>query len=411
MNNHTLDFLTKLMMDTLKVDLHYFIEPYNDFAAFDRFFRNSLGDSNELYQTLLSFIPDLDHDSFHIYTDTFGLSYVFFFPYDDKRNLISIGPYFSKEISEEYWSGLMELHKLTLSNIQNLKGFLYGIPVIPNNLQLISIAHNILNYVNPSSSPYTVKYHDTEDELRENELHEPKIDFDAYYKQVSERYRFEKELLSYISTGNKKKALEAAENFLNFPIEPRMNNFLRDHKSLLVTANTLFRKAVEPNEIHPIYLHEISSKFVNLIENANSPSELNNLYEKMIREYCYLVQTKSTKQYSLIVQRTLHNIEFNLFHKLNLGDLADELNISVPYLSTQFKKETGNTIIRYINQLRIQTSLKLLKSSTLSVQDIAGQVGIYDYNYFTKVFKKEIGVTPTEFRKQFTREEELPSGT
>lgn len=400
MNNSTLDFIIKMLKDTLKLDIHYILSPYNNISIFDRFLRESLENSESLYEQVLEFITTLDHQSFHHLTDSYQLNYILFYPYQDKQDVISIGPYFNNEITDAYWNDVMNQHKLTLTNIQHLKGFLHSIPVISNNLQLISITNNILSYINPDAEPYSIKYHDLTTQEHSNTLYQPKNNFEAYFHQVSERYRLEQELLSYISNGNQEGALEIAEKFVSRPIEPRMKNTLRDQKSLLITANTLFRKVIEPNDIHPIYLHEISSKFVNLIENATNSTSLDKLYEKMIRDYCHLVKNKSTIQYSPIVRQTIHYIEFNLNSKFNLNDLAKNLGVSVPYLASQFKKEVNVTIITYMNQLRINTAIKLLNTSTLSIQDIALHVGIYDNNYFTKVFKKQINITPTEYRRQ-----------
>ena len=388
----------------MKLDMHYFLEPYNDLSAFDHFLRESLEDSDRLYQKVHDFINAMEHNTFHIMTDYYELNYVLFYPYEDKKDLITIGPYFNENIDEKYWHTITEQHKLTLSNVQHLKSFIYGIPVIHNNLHIISTISDILNYINSETSPFVVQYHDLSDIEKSDVLFQPKNDFEAYAKKVQERYNTERELLRHIAAGNRSAALESAKKFVSAPFEPRLKNTLRERKSLLITANTLFRKAIEPNELHPIYLHEITSKFVNLIENATSETILDQLYEKMIREYCLLVKNKSTKQYSPIVRQTLHFIEFNLDAKINLSNLADKYAISVPHLSNLFKKEVGTTIIKYVNKLRIDTAIKLLNTSSLSIQDIASYVGIYDYNYFTKLFKKEVGVAPSDYRKTLYNE-------
>lgn len=404
MITRTLDFITKLLKNTLKLDMHYFLEPYKDLAAFDHFLRESLEDSDILYNQVRDFINDMKHSSFHIITDSYELNYVLFYPYEDKKDLITLGPYFNETVSEKYWNNITQQHKLTISNVQHLKSFIYGIPVINNNLHIISAISDILNYINPETSPFIVQYHDLSDTTKTDLLFQPKNDFEAYAKKVEERYNTERDLLCHIADGNRQAALESAKKFVSTPFEPRLKNTLREQKSLLITANTLFRKAVEPNELHPIYLHEISSKFVNLIENATNKTTLDQLYEKMIREYCFLVINKSTKQYSPIVRQTLHFIEFNLDTKINLSNLAYKCDVSVPYLSNLFKKEVGTTIIKYVNKLRIDKAIKLLNTSSLSVQDIAFYVGIYDHNYFTKVFKNEVGTTPRDYRKNLYNE-------
>ena len=122
----------------------------------------------------------------------------------------------------------------------------------------------------------------------------------------------------------------------------------------------------------------------------------------MIRNYCFLVQNKSTKQYSPIIRQALHHIEFNFNQAILLEELAAKLNVSVPHLSNQFKKETGTTIVKYINHLRIQAALRLLNTSSISIQDISSHVGIEDNNYFTKVFKQEVSMTPTSYKKSLS---------
>ncbi len=402
MNNRTIDFISKLLKDILKLDMHYFVEPYNNLAIFDRYLRDSLENSEQLYKSIHDFILEMDPMAFHVITDLYEMNYVVFYPYEDKKDIISIGPYFNKKIDNEYWASLTVRHKFQLSDAENIKGFLYSTPVISNNLDIISTISNIIDYINPEATPYSILYHNFSTKEISNNYFQFKEDYFAHTKQLEERYATEKELLRYISIGDSTRAFEAAKRFINSPFERRLKNSIREQKFLLITANTAYRKAIEINEIHPVHLHEITSKFVNLIENATSESSLDSIFEKMIREYCLLVNNKSVKQYSPIIRKSLHYIEFNLDNKISLDDLAKLNDVSIPYLARQFKKEVGETIIQYITRLRIETAVKLLNTSSLSIQDIAAYVGILDYNYFTKVFKREIGMSPREYRKKIT---------
>ncbi len=402
MNNRTIDFISKLLKDILQLDMHYFVEPYNNISVFDRYLRDSLENSEKLYASIYNFIINMEQLSFHIITDLYEMNYVVFYPYTDRKDIISIGPYFNQKIDKDYWLTLTKKHRFTLSDAENLKGFLYSTPVISNNLDIISIISNMINYINPEATPFSVLYHDFSDLETTTNNFQFKENYLALAKQLEERYATEKELLHYISIGDSARAFEAAKRFISAPFEQRLSSSVRELKSLLITANTAYRKAIEVNEIHPVYLHEITSKFVNLIENATSESSLNNIYERMIREYCLLVNNKSVNQYSPMIRKVLHYIEFNLDSKISLGDLAKLNEVSIPYLAAQFKKEVGETIIKYTNHLRIETAVKLLNTSSMSIQDIASYVGILDYNYFTKVFKKEIGLSPREYRKKIT---------
>ena len=81
--------------------------------------------------------------------------------------------------------------------------------------------------------------------------------------------------------------------------------------------------------------------------------------------------------------------------------LAIELqNINASYLSALFKKETGVTLTEYINQKRMKQAARLLTSTKLQIQTISQYCGISDVNYFSKLFKKYAGKTPNEFRKE-----------
>lgn len=404
MNSSTLDFITKLLSDTLHLNFHYFIAPYPNISAFDQSLRDSLEESETLYRQVQDFVMTMKKNTFHFVTDNYTINYIFFCPFIDKQDVVAIGPYFNNAINDDYWHRITENNHLTAKDVQNIKGFLFGIPQIDTNLHLISIISNIVSYINKEDiTPFSINYHDFSNSSKDHYIYTPKDNFGAYFDAVFDRYKIEKELLSHIRNGDWKKALMEAERFMSSPIEPRLKNTLRDKKSHLTSANTLFRKAVEGNEIHPVYLHEISSKFLHVIEITTSDSGLNKLYEQMIREYCLLVQSKSRNTYSLSVRKILDYIEFNLNSPLTLKSISEKFNLSAPYISSQFKKEVGTTVIRYINQLRINDAIKLLDASSMSIQDIAAYVGIPDYNYFTKVFKKDMGVTPSDYRKDIAK--------
>ena len=70
------------------------------------------------------------------------------------------------------------------------------------------------------------------------------------------------------------------------------------------------------------------------------------------------------------------------------------------YLYRLFKEETGTSVIGYINQCRIRRACTMLSSTTAQVKDVALSVGFSDQLYFSKVFKKINGITPTEYRKK-----------
>ncbi|WP_251552281.1 response regulator [Neobacillus muris] len=84
---------------------------------------------------------------------------------------------------------------------------------------------------------------------------------------------------------------------------------------------------------------------------------------------------------------------------LTLEKAAESLQVSSVYLSRTFKKELGISFVSYITKLRIKKASLLLVSTDLSILEIAEQVGYDTQHYFSTAFKKEVGVSPNQYRK------------
>lgn len=87
--------------------------------------------------------------------------------------------------------------------------------------------------------------------------------------------------------------------------------------------------------------------------------------------------------------------------KLSLTKIADRFYMNAKYLGSQFKQETGMSYNQYITHLKIRRAKILLKNNKLKIFEIAEQLGFDNVEYFNKVFKKETGISPGRFRKQF----------
>ncbi|WP_066190992.1 MULTISPECIES: response regulator [Gracilibacillus] len=101
-----------------------------------------------------------------------------------------------------------------------------------------------------------------------------------------------------------------------------------------------------------------------------------------------------------IVQMILQYIHDHYAEELSVRSLAVKVSIDENYLSALFKKETGDSLIQYIHTVRIEQAKKLLKETTMSISEIAEQVGFLNDNYFIKIFKRITESTPKNFRKQ-----------
>ncbi len=89
--------------------------------------------------------------------------------------------------------------------------------------------------------------------------------------------------------------------------------------------------------------------------------------------------------------------------QVNVSAVADTFHLSPDHLGRIFNGETGTTVSSYIMDTRISEASKLLRESTVSINDIAALVGYADANYFAKVFRRKMGLTPSEYRRMLRR--------
>ncbi|OPH50116.1 hypothetical protein BC351_36360 [Paenibacillus ferrarius] len=84
---------------------------------------------------------------------------------------------------------------------------------------------------------------------------------------------------------------------------------------------------------------------------------------------------------------------------ITLTSVADEVGLSSYYLSRLFREESGESFNDYITRLRMEKAVSLLQNTQLKVYEVAEQVGIPSYRYFSQLFRNWTGVAPTDYKK------------
>lgn len=106
--------------------------------------------------------------------------------------------------------------------------------------------------------------------------------------------------------------------------------------------------------------------------------------------------SKKKNSFSLVIEPYILS---HLSDDLDIDFLCDYFHVSKKMLYSIFKHETDTTPKHYINDQRIKKAHSLILNTELSLPEISSAVGIQDYNYFIKLFKKQMGHTPMHFRK------------
>ena len=214
-----------------------------------------------------------------------------------------------------------------------------------------------------------------------------------------QNYENEKVLIEAVSKGKLHKVDMIVSSILNQGTGERLTDSVRNRKNYLIILNTLLRKAAEFGEVHPIHIHRLSSEFAQKIEKLYTIGDSLDLQKDMIQKYCLLVKEHSLKKYSHLIGRVITLISYDLTADLSLKYISSLMNVNASYLSATFKKECGETLTEYVHRKRMEAAAFMLSHSDKQIQTIAEECGILDVNYFIKLFKKQYGITPTQYRE------------
>lgn len=139
------------------------------------------------------------------------------------------------------------------------------------------------------------------------------------------------------------------------------------------------------------------------IDYIEKPLDISILNEALLRAVSVLAKNRrevpEASPYSRAIEDVLHYILSNFSRELTIEFLASQAYLSPNYLSSRFKLETGKTINQYITGIRMEQAKHLLRETGKTVGEIAAAVGYSDERYFSKLFAKTAGMTPSQYRR------------
>jgi AraC-like DNA-binding protein len=104
----------------------------------------------------------------------------------------------------------------------------------------------------------------------------------------------------------------------------------------------------------------------------------------------------------LPLRKAVEYLDAHFDQSLTLDILAGRAKLSVSRLAHRFKEETGATLIEYLTWVRIGHAQRLLAETDKSCQKIADEVGYNNQSYFSRAFRRVVGITPRQFRRRGT---------
>lgn len=147
-------------------------------------------------------------------------------------------------------------------------------------------------------------------------------------------------------------------------------------------------------------LEELMAGFA-LADEAMDPRELaDRLYQLLLR---YIGQQFQEAHAEDKIKLAIQYMQQNFERNIAINELAERYGMSANYFSTMFKRETNQSAITFLTNLRVQKAVWYLENTEDSAVDISQRVGYEDSQYFFRVFKKTMGLTPLMYRKEYRK--------
>lgn len=374
---------------------------------YDQGLHQLLHDEQHYAQMISDLLPRMQERTIYRATNVFYCNYILLLLPDTKtRTAMVIGPYLDSDFSSKNRFELVQKQLIPEASLRLLDDYYTRLRVIRNDEFLLCLLNALGSHIWGGTSQFQI-FNANEHSLFVDDPSAgalAKNNFDnSDTDMINARYRFENQLIHAVSIGQVIEA-ETVINNLNLLELTNQHGFsIERMRSYATVTNTILRKAAEYGGVHPVHVHRLFSSFLQEAESLQSIDEGKDLIRRMVRKYCLLVQNYATPQYSPLIKQVITEIELNLSGDLSLRKLARQFNISPNHLSSLFHKEAKSTLTSFTNQKRIEHAILLLNTTNWQIQTIAQSCGIMDSNYFTKLFKKHVGMTPYEYRRQISQ--------
>lgn len=141
-------------------------------------------------------------------------------------------------------------------------------------------------------------------------------------------------------------------------------------------------------------------QFIKQLISCGSGEEFELICAEKVRHAACAISARKKCSIGKIVEKTNKLINERFSQDLNLDEVSKELFVSPQYLSRLYKNETGENFIERLTSVRIENAKKLMKENKYSIKEICFMSGYCDPNYFSKLFKKREGISPSAYQKQ-----------
>lgn len=202
----------------------------------------------------------------------------------------------------------------------------------------------------------------------------------------------------------RKQVLLAIESMDTELIEKQNEQFVKFIRSVkkiskLYTSNLLYSVIKAVYDKNPKIEFEDSLVVAEALFLEKDPKRMFEEYQRILDRMLSTLKNQRQDS-SRIVQQIKNLIEKEYMKDISLNYIAESVNLAPAYVSYIFKKETGQTLVKYITDIKMMKAKKLLEEGTLKIVQVGQACGYENQSYFNRLFKNYYGVTPKQFREK-----------
>lgn len=330
------------------------------------------------------------------FTDGLSFSWIVI-PFE--HSFFVLGPTFSTDVSEQYFRKQMEIREMSVSSRIRFLKLMKAIPVVP--MTTFGQLARMFYYACYDRNIYFSSFQQLRPPLPQ--ASEP---FQARDIPSSHgTYVLEQRFLSHVENGN----IHYTDENDHFYVQNSDNHVtgtlcpgdpLRQAQDEAIVATTLVTRAAIRGGMIPETAYSLSDYYIQAVENSSDIHEVQDIHQRMFHDFTFKVyQIRQTPKLSLPIQSCRAYIQKHLGEKLPMEVLSEVSGYTPNYLAARFKEETGQSVKAYITEQKIEAARLLLRNSTLDISEISERLNFTNPSYFSAIFKKRMGQTPTEYRE------------
>ncbi len=207
----------------------------------------------------------------------------------------------------------------------------------------------------------------------------------------------EESIFEYVKKGLAEESGVEADRFFNW-MERSYGEYMNDIK-LKILEFVLTAEHIAYESGGMVYHFTDRAGYLTSVMEMKNLEDMRHWFVTNIIQAARNVINKKHEYSNGVIERAKEYIEKNFKKDISLDEVSQEVDMSSYYFSKLFKEVSGYNFIEYVTNMRIDRAKALLSEGRLSMKEICAEVGYGDPNYFSRIFKKCAGVTPTEFRE------------